>query len=841
MADLQRIQFKRSNTAGSAPAPAVLSEGELALNLKDRCIYSKDSGGNIVNLSNPVKHDGDQVRTGQMTLRTAYAATSQNAQIFHDVRGGAAGKPATIRSMREDPSSNWVWEQVVSGKLIYSTGINPSTATKKVALNAESGEIVTYGNNGIRVVGNKFGAIFRNDGDAMCILATNANNQEGDYNSLRPLQINMTNGVVSMAHGAVISQNLAANAIQASGSIRMYNSVAKHGFVMSANTAGYAELVHVSNPDDPNAGYEWGYGLRNYGGTDWRVGAQKLYGQHNIGQIRTDVGISTRFWGASDYADGTLIETDLDASQEQGASFTVDILGKTYVENGSGVPLHIVAEGYLWANTFYSSNAKIDGPFEGTRELFFLKLPNGKLGIWFSRQGYWRNYGVTVYQTNAPTGYQYNHVTNVVNSAKPVSDKILSVPLHYTYGTYRKPTADDIVANSTINGSLTLNGTQYIDCRSRRNHLAFKVSDSEYAWLYCDPSNTMLHLSSNLKLPNGAVYAQVLAAESGTMAVYRDTSAGHRRIQLEVHPDGNMDIATHDGTSWFYPLGFTASNNIRLNGTATVGGNVNASADVTTGNGNFISYASGAANAHLWFKHAETGGERALIYATQAGQLIIRNNSGGYSRSHTFDQEMIQMTGGEVQGQDRALLRGTVQGGGWTEWQSRAAGLLIDCQNSDGSAYNVWKATHWGARHIAAMDVHWGGLGYAKLHVSGADFTFDGNGDVVIARNVNANDVYIRSDRRLKINLERFENASDKLRQLTVYTYDKLAELGSERVVGREIGIIAQDLRKIVKEAVNVSDDENQLHTISNSAVNAVLIKAVQEILDRLDAIESRI
>lgn len=810
MADLQRIQFKRSNTAGSAPAPAVLSEGELALNLKDRCIYSKDVGGNIVNLSNPVKHDGDQTRTGQMRLTTAYAATEQKAQIFHDVQGGAAGKPATLRSMREHNSSSWVWEQVVNGKLIYSTGVNPSTAKKRVALNAESGEIVTYGNNGIRVVGNKFGAIFRNDGDALCILSTNANNQEGDYNSLRPFQINMTNGVVSMAHGAVISQNLAANAIQASGSIRMYNSVAKHGLVMSANAAGYAELVHVTDPNT-DAGHEWGYGLRNYGGTDWRIGTQKLYGQHNIGQIRTDVGISTRFWGTSDYADGTLIETDLDASQEQGASFTVDILGKTY----GGVPLHIVAEGYLWENTFYSSNAKVDGPFEGAREIFFLKLPSGKLGIWFSRQGYWRNYGVTVYQTNDSAGYQYNHVTNVVNSAKPVSDKILSVPLHYTYGTYRKPTADElgVVSNDRL------------------------VGDSSN---WADIINKIPYISSNgiLTLGKYIDFHDTNSTKDFDVRLHVNGTAGSECIRLET-VNGTIDIGAKNTS---YAHIYTDRPQFHFNKGATFAGQITSNADIATNN-NLVLMKNG--RRHITF-HTGVNAD-AYIYK-DADATAIKINHGvnqlGGAEVHIGRNGGIMITGRlntSVDGEGTAALRCTPTGGGWADWRARPSALQIDCPESDGSAYNIWKATHWGARHIAAMQVHWGGIGYVKMNVGAGEFTFDGNGDVVIGRNVNANDVYIRSDRRLKINLERFENASDKLRQLTVYTYDKLAELGSDRVVGREIGIIAQDLRKIVKEAVNVSDDENQLHTISNSAVNAVLIKAVQEILDRLDAIEAQI
>ncbi|EFW2850888.1 tail fiber protein [Shigella sonnei] len=50
MATLKQIQFKRSKTAGARPAASVLAEGELAINLKDRTIFTKDDSGNIIDL-----------------------------------------------------------------------------------------------------------------------------------------------------------------------------------------------------------------------------------------------------------------------------------------------------------------------------------------------------------------------------------------------------------------------------------------------------------------------------------------------------------------------------------------------------------------------------------------------------------------------------------------------------------------------------------------------------------------------------------------------------------------------------------------------------------------------
>ncbi|WP_201794045.1 tail fiber domain-containing protein, partial [Escherichia coli] len=126
-----------------------------------------------------------------------------------------------------------------------------------------------------------------------------------------------------------------------------------------------------------------------------------------------------------------------------------------------------------------------------------------------------------------------------------------------------------------------------------------------------------------------------------------------------------------------------------------------------------------------------------------------------------------------------------------------------------------------------------------RVHVKGSgvesNTTFYKNGDFQAGRNGNFNDVYIRSDARLKINKEEYkENATDKVNRLTVYTYDKVKSLTDRTVIAHEVGIIAQDLEKELPEAVTISnigdpDKPEEILTISNSAVNALLIKAFQE------------
>ncbi|EFZ4156086.1 tail fiber domain-containing protein [Shigella flexneri] len=241
-------------------------------------------------------------------------------------------------------------------------------------------------------------------------------------------------------------------------------------------------------------------------------------------------------------------------------------------------------------------------------------------------------------------------------------------------------------------------------------------------------------------------------------------------------------------------------------------------------------------NKHLWFRDPN-GLELGLMYSDDAG--VIRFRGQKQAQTWKLADKMIHLESGSVGGSDKGLIRGNVSGGSWSSWRDRASGLQVDCPQSKDSAHNIWKATHWGQYHIAAMGVHVpsGTIGNAlvRLHVHDTNFDFNAAGDFTAGRNGSFNDVYIRSDSRLKINKEELQDgALEKVNSLKVYTYDKVKSLSDDTVIKREVGIIAQDLEEVLPEAVGIQSTEDPEHpeaikTISNSAVNALIIKAMQE------------
>ncbi|HHK8717448.1 TPA: tail fiber domain-containing protein [Escherichia coli] len=241
-------------------------------------------------------------------------------------------------------------------------------------------------------------------------------------------------------------------------------------------------------------------------------------------------------------------------------------------------------------------------------------------------------------------------------------------------------------------------------------------------------------------------------------------------------------------------------------------------------------------NKHIWFRDPN-GLELGLMYCDDAGAIRFRGQK--QAQTWKFADKMIHLEAGSVGGSDKGLIRGNVSGGSWSSWRDRASGIQVDCPQSTDSAHNIWKATHWGKYHIAAMGVHVpsGTIGNAmvRMHVHDATFDFNAAGDFSAGRNGSFNDVYIRSDRRLKVNLEELkDDALEKVNSLKVYSYDKVKSLKDRSVIKREVGIIAQDLEEVLPEAVGIQsteDPENPeaIKTISNSAVNALIIKAIQE------------
>ena len=130
------------------------------------------------------------------------------------------------------------------------------------------------------------------------------------------------------------------------------------------------------------------------------------------------------------------------------------------------------------------------------------------------------------------------------------------------------------------------------------------------------------------------------------------------------------------------------------------------------------------------------------------------------------------------------------------------------------------------------VDVGAKNTGYAHYYTDRPQHYFD--------KNVSANDYQVRSDARLKSDLQEVSGALNKTKSLKGWSYDKRLALDSTEIYKREVGLIAQDVQAVLPEAVHVGSDEDGLLTISPSALIALLVEAVKELDRKIEALHGR-
>jgi hypothetical protein len=120
-----------------------------------------------------------------------------------------------------------------------------------------------------------------------------------------------------------------------------------------------------------------------------------------------------RYQSGNDFANGTLVTTNIAASGTNGDSFVIEITGKAY---GSSRPHSVIAEGYLYNNTIINTNGT---NISGSNFTYLKVMSNGGyLSFWWPRHGYWNSYDVHVRASSTGTG-NYNRVTAITNSVDP--------------------------------------------------------------------------------------------------------------------------------------------------------------------------------------------------------------------------------------------------------------------------------------------------------------------------------------------------------------------------------------------------------------------------------------
>jgi len=89
--------------------------------------------------------------------------------------------------------------------------------------------------------------------------------------------------------------------------------------------------------------------------------------------------------------------------------------------------------------------------------------------------------------------------------------------------------------------------------------------------------------------------------------------------------------------------------------------------------------------------------------------------------------------------------------------------------------------------------------------------------------------VLASSDARIKSNLQRLRGALGKLKQMRGFTFDK------EGADSRLAGVIAQEVREVLPEAVSKADDEMGTLSVDTLGLVGLLIEAVNELSEQVN------
>lgn len=275
----------------------------------------------------------------------------------------------------------------------------------------------------------------------------------------------------------------------------------------------------------------------------------------------------------------------------------------------------------------------------------------------------------------------------------------------------------------------------------------------------------------------------------------------------------NIGAVTFDGG--MFTVGNTSSNvqitstSVGTTGTITSGNNVvNGKLTVGITSANATHFVSGGLTS--------TGTDIAVSGTTQTNALIVTGTSNVPTQLQSDNTTKIASTAyvrtaiANIPSPD---LSGYGAKGGSNSWTGTNT-FSGTVNFTGGSSVTVgFGDGDYGTRYIHHNS---GLIGFLNT-AAGWSMNVDNNGNVTATGDVTA-----FSDIKLKKNLEKIENALDKIDQLTGYTYDRID------INQRQTGLVAQDVQKVLPEAVSVQHDETL--AVAYGQMMGLIVEAIKEL-----------
>ncbi|QBO64292.1 hypothetical protein G4498_00262 [Escherichia phage vB_EcoM_G4498] len=965
MATLKQIQFKRSKTAGQRPAASVLAEGELAINLKDKTIFTKDDSGSVIELG--LKYGG--TIDGSLTV---------NGNII----GNLTGNAATATKLKTARKINGISFDGSKDITLTPSDINVNSTT----FIKNNGELPVDANL------DEYGPVEEYLGVWSKATSTNAQpaNKFPEENAVGVLEVFVAGQFAgtqryTTRYGNVYIRSLTATWNGVNGPWSAWRNIQSGTRPLSTtidlNDLGGAEHLGLwRNSSNSIATFD-----RNF--PEEGSSAQGLLEVYEGGNYSRTQRYTTRFgvvytrclaaaWDASapkwgpwqqvgNVTPATFYDGDLNDFKTPGL---YNILGTDAVINcptGEGLPAVIV--GLLEVKQRASGGAIFQkfttaGTGATTRDRIFERAYTG--GVWGAWNEVYTSYSLPITLGMGGIKTQLAELDWQTFDFVPGSmfsvplNKIKNMPANMDWGTidgnlvmFSVGPSEHTSTGRTVQiwrGTVSQTNYRYFVVRiagnpgSRTNTCRRVVlEDGSHTWTAQQNFRGLLNITAAVNLganqkislaPGAYIQAPASGSGSNTYAnqnttiapLYQAIDDSNKNqfapIVKQKNTVSNITFATGmaigtseykiiaqgdlsaDGTAdglkqWtFMPSGYFKSpgrvyvGDAFLNTDGNIAGsiwkkynnatNLDAALNTRVGKGgdtmtgrltinapnDSIVLSTTASNSlHIrgdidgtgnWYI-GKGGADNSLAFYSYASQAAVHITNNGEIALNPQNTAMVNVN------RDRVHINGSGwiarQPGDWgNQWRVEAPLFVDHGYVSQDCYYPILKArsvitnqgystaVDFGMRRIPSQ---WG---QAIIRVGSTEaspdaghpqavFEFHHDGFFYTPGNGSFSDVYIRSDSRLKINKEELEyGAVEKVCRLKVYIYDKVKSIKDRSVIKREVGIIAQDLEKELPEAVSkVEVDGSDVLTISNSAVNALLIKAIQEMSEEIKELKT--
>ncbi|EMW1324834.1 tail fiber protein [Escherichia coli] len=746
--------------------------------------YIDDTGCGRIDLSGSVIEVFSNKATSHYTIRVTTTTTSghggvNNAEFIY-VYNGSDYAPGWRRSYntRNKPTASDVGALPLSGGTL-SGGLT------------SSGEIVSKYANGFRIAYGNYGFFIRNDGGSTYFMLTASGDTLGSWNSLRPIIINNSSGVVSIGNGLNVTGGV-------NGSLNGNASTAT-----KLQTARNINGVKFDGSGDININtlVSRGRVTALSGSTQGTAGIQMYEAYNN--SYPTMYGNVLHMKGASAAGEGELL---IGWSGTSGAHAPVFIRSR---RDNTG------AAWSEWAQV-YTSKDSIPGVNTTSNQ---------------------NTTGNAATATKLQTARTINGVSFDGSANISLSPANIGCPASPT-GWLTTGNNGESITTAQLVTLLQDNGAFNTKAWIARCAWAYassaSIPDSETGCGIIPLAGAVIEVFNNGSSSNNYTIRITTATTTGTSGALTNAefiyvsngssdSPGWRRAYNTKNKPTAADVGALPLSGGALTGGLTAAGEI-----------ISKSANglrIAYGNYGFFIRNDGSST---YFMLTDSGNSLGTYNSLRP--LIINNANGAVSMSNGLTVAGgLNVTSGNLKISTSS-----------TSWIDMRAGVAL----SNSSAVSTSSASAIVRQEHADRHFILGGLGNSQFGIyminksrtaNGTDAAayLQNDGTWVCAGNGSFNDVYIRSDRRSKRNIRKIERALDKLEQIEGVLYE-IQVCGRYEQSG---GLIAQDVQNVQPELVTVDHNDQSGEPrlrLNYNGVIGMLVEAVKELREEVRELKAK-